>query len=260
MTSPILIEKKDGYAVITLNRPDSMNALSRELREQFAEAFIDFQQDEAVRVVVVTGSGKAFCAGFDLKEMASADEANVAEASDNELTQVMDAFEGPIIAAVNGYAITGGFELALACDVIIASTNAKFADTHARVGILPGWGLSQRLPRLIGLSRAKQMSFTGNTIDAQQAYDWGLVNQVFEPDQLLAQAEKMAADMCGCVPALLPQYKKLIDDGYSMPLIDALEFEAAIGLESAKAASAAMIAMRREKVLERGREQGDKKS
>lgn len=256
MSSPVIISKHSGYAVITLNRPDSMNALSRDLREQFAQAFRDFQLDETIRAVVVTGSGKAFCAGFDLKEMASGDEPNAAEASENELTQVMDAFEGPIIAAVNGYAITGGFELALACDVIIGSTKAKFADTHARVGILPGWGLSQRLPRLIGLSRAKELSFTGNTIDAQQAYDWGLINRVVEPEQLQTVAEQMAMDMCGCVPAILPQYKKLIDDGYSMSLVDALEFEAAIGIESAKAATAAMIAMRREKVLERGREQG----
>ena len=122
-----------------------------------------------------------------------------------------------------------------------------------------GWALlKELLPRLIGLSRAKEMSFTGNTIDAQQAYDWGLVNRVLEPEQLLPAAEQMAADMCSCVPAILPQYKRLIDDGYSMSLIDALEYEAAIGIESAKAATAAMIAMRKEKVLKRGREQGEK--
>ncbi|WP_101758820.1 enoyl-CoA hydratase [Oceanicoccus sp. KOV_DT_Chl] len=257
MNSPIHLEKKSGYAVITLNRPESMNALSRQLREQFVVAFRDCHQDDAIRAIVVTGSGKAFCAGFDLKEMASGEQSNVAEASENEMTAVMDAFDGPIIAAVNGHAITGGFELALACDVIIASTQAKFADTHARVGILPGWGLSQRLPRLIGLSRAKELSLTGNSIDAQQALAWGLVNRVTEPEQLMAQAEQLALDMCSCVPAIVTQYKKLIDDGYSMPLKEALAYEAALGMESAKAASAAMIAMRREQVIARGRDQSE---
>ncbi|RZV54248.1 MAG: enoyl-CoA hydratase, partial [Pseudomonadales bacterium] len=221
MTSPILIDRHAaGYAVITLNRPDAMNALSRDLREQFVSAFESCQQDSNVKAVIVTGSGKAFCAGFDLKEMASGFDANVAEASENMIATVMANFDGPIIAAVNGFAITGGFELALACDVIIASTNAKFADTHARVGVLPGWGLSQRLPRLIGLSRAKEMSFTGNTIDAQQACEWGLVNHVVAPEALLTSAQKLAEEMCGCVPGIVSKYKQLIDDGYSMPLVD----------------------------------------
>lgn len=257
MSSTVLIEKKGAFAIITLNRPDAMNALSRALRDEYTAAFRDCQLDEDIRVVIVTGNGKAFCAGFDLKELASGEQANAAEAAENEMAQAMDEFEGPIIAAVNGFAVTGGFEIVLACDVIIASEKAKFADTHARVGILPGWGLSQRLPRLIGLSRAKELSFTGNTIDAAKAYEWGLVNRVVEPEQLLAQAEQMAADMCSCVPLILRQYKALIDDGFSMPLVDALEYEAGIGIESAKAASAAMVAQRREGVLERGREQGD---
>ena len=114
-----------------------------------------------------------------------------------------DLFERPIIAAVNGHAITGGFELALACDLILASERAKFADTHARVGILPGWGLSQKLPRLIGMARAKEVSFSGNTIGPELAYEWGLVNRVVKPDELLPAAQSLASDMASCVPQLL---------------------------------------------------------
>ncbi|MBK6288240.1 MAG: enoyl-CoA hydratase [Pseudomonadales bacterium] len=258
MTSPVLLEKQGHIGIITLNRPDAMNALSSALRNALANAINDCQQDKDIHVLIVTGNGKAFCAGFDLKELAAGggDNASAAETADNIIGRAMAAFEGPIIGAINGFAITGGFELALACDVLIASSAAKFADTHARVGILPGWGLSQKLPRLIGMSRAKEMHFTGNTIDAGQACDWGLVNCVVAPDQLLSTAIQMATDMCGCVLPVLRQYKRLIDDGYSMPYDEALAWEEQQGIESAKRASAAMIAQRKGKVIERGREQG----
>lgn len=256
MSEVILVEKKAGYALITLNRPEAKNALSRELREGFVAAFEDFQRDESINVVIVTGTGNAFCAGFDLKELASGSSDNAADEADNAMARAMADFDGPIIAAVNGYAITGGFELALACDLIIASTEAKFADTHARVGILPGWGLSQKLPRMIGLSRAKQVSLTGNTLDAQRALDWGLVNEVLDADALLPHCEQLAQDMNSCVMPVVKQYKQMIDDGFSMPLVDALEFEEAKAIESAKLASAAMIAARKDKVIERGRDQG----
>lgn len=256
MSEVIIVEKRPGYALLTLNRPEAKNALSRELRKAFVAAFEDFQRDVDINVVIITGSGDAFCAGFDLKELAGGNSDNAAEEADNAIARSMAAFDGPIIAAVNGYAITGGFELALACDVLVASTEAKFADTHARVGILPGWGLSQKLPRLIGLSRAKQISLTGNTIDAQRACEWGLVNEVLEPAALLPHCEQLAADMNSCVMPVIKQYKQMIDDGFSMPLVDALEFEEAKAIESAKVATAAMLAARKDKVIERGRQQG----
>lgn len=254
MSEVITVEKKPGYALLTLNRPEAKNALSRELRSAFVKALEQLQADDAINVLIVTGTGNAFCAGFDLKELAATD-SNAAQEADNAMAAAMAAFDGPIIAAVNGYAITGGFELALACDVIIASTEAKFADTHARVGILPGWGLSQKLPRLIGLSRAKQISLTGNTIDARRACEWGLVNEVLEPADLIPHCEQLAQDMNSCVQPVIKQYKQMIDDGFSMPLVDALEFEEAKAIESAKLASAAMIAGRKDKVIERGRDQ-----
>ena len=255
--SLVLLEKRAGYAIVTLNRPEEMNALSRELRRQFVAAFEDCSTDDNVRVIILTGNGRAFCAGFDLKELGSNHSDNAAEEVNNALAWAMAAFEGPIIGAINGHAITGGFEMALACDVLIASENARFADTHARVGILPGWGLSQKLPRLIGLSRAKEISFTGAPVFAQQAYEWGLVNHVYPADELLDKAVAMAENMCACVPQVLKQYKPLIEGGYSMPLREAMVWEEAKAIESAKQASAQLIEQRRQQVLAKGRSEKD---
>lgn len=249
----VLLDKRNGYAIVTLNRPDEMNALSRELRMDFVVAFDDCTADEAIRVVILTGNGRAFCAGFDLKELAGSSEQDASQEADNLVARAMERFDGPIIGAVNGHAITGGFEMALACDVLIASESARFADTHARVGILPGWGLSQKLPRLIGLSRAKEISFTGTPVFASQAYEWGLVNHVVAQEDLLPRAIEMAESMCACVPHVLQQYKPLIDQGYSMPYSEALMWEEQKAIDSAKQASAAFISERREAVMDRGR-------
>lgn len=250
----VLLEKREGYAIVTLNRPDEMNALSRELRADFVEVFAQCAADADIRVVILTGNGRAFCAGFDLKELASAD-GDASSEADNTIARAMEGFDGPIIGAINGHAVTGGFEMALACDVLIASENARFADTHARVGILPGWGLSQKLPRMIGLSRAKEISFTGAPVFAQQAYEWGIVNHVVPADELLPLAEKLATDMCACVPHVLKQYKPLIEEGYSMPYRDALAWEEQRAIDSGKEAMAEMIAQRREAVMARGRQE-----
>jgi len=251
--STVLLEKHDGFAIVTLNRPQAMNALSRDLRRDFVSVFQTCTEDPGIRVIILTGSGKAFCAGFDLKELGSNDTTNTAEEADNAVARAMEAFEGPIIGAINGHCITGGFEMALACDILIASDNARFADTHARVGMLPGWGLSQKLPRLIGLSRAREIAFTGAPVFAQQAYEWGLVNHVVAAEELLPRAVKMAQDMCACVPQVLRQYQTLIQDGYSMSLSDALEWEEARAIWWAKQASGEMIEERRLGVLEKGR-------
>ncbi len=251
--STVLLERRTGFAVVTLNRPDQMNALSRELRRDFVAVFETIRADPAIRVVILTGAGKAFCAGFDLKELGSGHSANAAEEVDNQLARAMESFPGPIIGAINGHAVTGGFELALACDLLIASEDARFADTHARVGMLPGWGLSQKLPRLIGVSRAKEICFTGAPVFARQAWEWGLVNHVVAADELMPRAIKLAEDMCACVPHVLPQYKRLIDDGLSMPLSEALAWEERQAIESARQASAREIEARRRGVMERGR-------
>mgnify|MGYP003634000792 FL=1 len=251
--STVLLEKHEGYAIVTLNRPQAMNALSRELRRDFVAAFTACSDDPGIRVVILTGNGKAFCAGFDLKELGSGDTSNTAQEADNAVARAMETFSGPIIGAINGHCITGGFEMALACDILIASENARFADTHARVGMVPGWGLSQKLPRLIGLSRAKEIAFTGAPVFARQAYEWGLVNHVVAESELLPRAVKMAQDICGCVPQVLREYQTLIQEGISMPLSDALAWEERRAIDWAKQASGAAIEQRRQAVLEKGR-------
>lgn len=248
----VLLDRQGGVAVITLNRPEAMNALSRELRQQLVARFEACSGDPAVQVIVLTGNGKAFCAGFDLQEL-SESSGDAASEADNTIARAMEGFTGPIIGAINGHAVTGGFELALACDVLIASDEARFADTHSRVGILPGWGLSQKLPRLIGMSRAKQLSFTGLPLFAEQALAWGLVNEVVAGDALLSRAIELAQVMCEAVPGILMQYKNLIDTGMTMPLDAALVWEEQQAIESARQAQSAMIAARKDGVMARGR-------
>lgn len=251
----IITEKNNGIAILTLNRPDSMNALNRALREALTESFKTLGSDNEIRVIILTGAGRAFCAGMDLKEAAEGNADEAAFSGEADVTAAMAAFNGPIIGAVNGHAITAGFELALNCDILIASSEAKFADTHVRVGMLPGWGLSQRLPRLIGINHAKEISLTGNYISAEQAQNWGLVNRVVTPDQLLPTCMKLAEDMASCDPQVITAYKHLIDEGYQMNLEHALEYESGIAKEWAKKITSGQIAKNRGRVQERGQRQ-----
>ncbi len=254
-------EQRGAIGILTLNRPQAMNALCRELREAIEQRLSQCEADNSIRVLVITGTGKAFCAGNDLKELSDSNfGANVAEAGKTELAEKFAAFKGPIIAAVNGFCITAGFEMALACDLIIASDKAVFADTHARVGVLPGWGLSQRLPRLIGMARAKELAFTGNQISAEQACQWGFVNRVVEPDKLMSVSLQLAEDMCSCEPRALIEYKALIHRGMSMHFDDAIAYEAAEGIAASARTDAATINQRREQVIDRGREQKNQSS
>ncbi len=259
MSEPVITVEKDGeLAVVTLNRPNAMNALSVALRQAIGETFTALEADPDVRVVILTGAGRAFTAGLDLKELGSG-EASVGGANSKEPTSdpvtAMKAFSGPIIGAINGVAITGGFELALACDVLIASTNARFADTHARVGVMPGWGLSQKLSRAIGIYRAKELSLSGNFLSAEQAAEWGLVNRVVAPDELLPQAKQLAADMLSVVPQMLTQYKACIDEGFDQAFGDAMETEIRLSRASQVDTSADAIEERRKQVQSRGQSQ-----
>lgn len=255
--SVCLIERDPaGYAVVTLNRPDAMNALSKQLRRDLTTAF-DTLQTEGCRVVILTGAGRAFCAGLDLKELGAAGGSKV-EVASSEPRSVLDAmasFKGPIIGAINGSAVTGGFELALACDLMLASSTARFADTHARVGLMPGWGLSQKLSRLIGIVRAKEMSFTGNFIDAETANAWGLVNRVVTSDQLLPTARKLATDMLTTLPHMLPAMKAVIDDGFGMTFGDGIKMERGRSLQTNNNIDRAEIEQRRSGIVARGKAQ-----
>lgn len=251
----ILVDKSEAIATITLNRPDAMNALSHALRGELFAACQDISQDNDIRAVIVTGAGeRAFTAGLDLKELG---EQGLGAATDQKPARnpcrALESLDVPVIGAINGVAITGGFELALACDIRIASTNARFVDTHARVGIIPGWGLSQKLSRFVGLSRACELSFTGQFLDAQTACDWGLVNHVYAPDDLMPKARALAQDMASIDPEFLKAYKQLIFDGYDRSFSDAMALEKQTTDRWNANVTAEEVEKRRLAVIERGR-------
>mgnify|MGYP000535884893 CR=1 FL=1 len=227
----VAVKVEERVAVITLNRPDALNALNTALRSQLVSALQALDADPDVRVIVLTGSGRAFCAGLDFAELQAAGD-DVAENGivGRELLAALDAVKSPVIAAVNGFAITGGLELVLRCDVIVASSAAVFADTHAKVGIVPAWGASQILPRLIGPYRAKEMSLSGRKVDAQQAYEWGLVNRVVEPNDLLEAACALGREMAGCDRDAQLTIKGLIEAGWWEPMADAFELEQEVSM------------------------------
>ncbi|MGE3866458.1 MAG: enoyl-CoA hydratase, partial [Hyphomonadaceae bacterium] len=210
--------------LLTFNRPEKLNALSSALRRALHDALIAATDDDGIGAIVLTGAGeRAFTAGMDLTEAA---ERRGAPAAPEENPQLAIAqCRKPIIVAVNGLCITGGMELMLCCDIIIASRAAKFADTHVRVGLLPGWGISQRLSRQIGPQRAKEISLSGNFIDAQRAFDLGLINRVVEPAELISTAMALAKDIAEADTRTVLEYKRLIDDGFAMTLEDGLKLE-----------------------------------
>jgi len=262
MAKPVLlVDKKDQIATLTLNRPKSMNALSTELRDALEGAFADLTNDSDIRVAIITGAGRAFCAGLDLKELAQGkgliEELAQKRKARMNLATPFKAFGRPVIGAINGPAITGGFELALACDILIASTQASFADTHARVGIIPGSELSQKLSRLIGIYRAKEVSLTGNFIDADQALAWGIVNRVVAPENLIPTCLGIANDIKSCPDDMIRKYKTLIDDGFQLTYADGIELERKMNSAHFQTLQAETIAERRKGVMERGRDQQD---
>jgi enoyl-CoA hydratase len=255
----LLVERHGAVAIVTLNRPEAMNALSKALRAALSQAFVELDADPSVSVVVLTGAGeRAFTAGLDLKELSTDPlgmrAANATEVSENPALAVLSCSK-PIVGAINGVAITGGFEVALACDVLVCSTNARFADTHARVGITPGWGLSQKLSRVIGPYRAKELSLTGNFLDARTAYDWGLVNRVVEPAELMPTALKLAQDMAQIEADMLVTYKAMIDDGYAQTMAEGLALEHKRSVGHNATVTPEMVEARRLAVQARGRSQ-----
>ena len=259
MTEPVLLTEihPAGYAVLTLNRPQAMNALSRQLMADLADAVDALQARPDVRVLILTGAGRAFCAGLDLKEI-GAGQGTLGQgdsgAAPRDPVAALERFDGPIIGAIHGAAVTGGFELALACDVLIASPTARFADTHTRIGIAPAWGLSQKLSRAIGPYRAREVSFTAQWVGAEQAAAWGFVNRVVAADALLDTARAMALDMTGALPELLAHYKAVIRDGFALPFGEAMALEKQRGRAFNTRLAAADIEGRREAVRERNRQ------
>jgi enoyl-CoA hydratase len=201
--APVLLEVADRIATITLNRPSARNALSSELLRQLPLVMHEADARDDVDVLILTGADPAFCAGLDLKELGTSG-GNLGGGSGADGSRNSTGSRGPfpkvakpLIGAINGVAVTGGFELALNCDFLVASVNAKFGDTHTRVGVMPGWGLTVLLPQAIGVRRAREMSFTGNFLSAEEALHFGLVNHVVAHEDLLAFTRSLAADIIG---------------------------------------------------------------
>lgn len=225
MPDLVLTARDGAVETVTLNRPEALNALSLALEDALKAVFADLIGDPDVRAIVLTGAGRAFSVGVDLKELGSGAGMGRTWHGPGSLSHLMRASPKPIIAAVNGYAVTGGLELALHCDFLIASAEARFADTHARVGITPSWGLTQILPRLIGPNRARQMSLTGGYVAARQALEWGLVNEVTDAAGLLTRARALAAEIAETEEDAMTTIRNLMRDGEGMPLADALTLE-----------------------------------
>jgi enoyl-CoA hydratase len=253
----VLVENQDGIATVTLNRPDKLNALNRELRAAFCTAMQKLRVDKDVRVVIITGAGRAFCVGLDLKELGTG-KSGIREEGNVTFITVIDDMAVPVIAAVNGFAITGGFEMVLACDLVIATEEAQFADTHARVGVMPGGGMSARLPRAIGIRKAKELSLTGNYLAAREAERMGLVNRVVPKDQLMSAAREMATQIGGADQNIVRQMKRLYDLTTRASLHDALRIEQDTFRAFNSRADLREFEGRRAAVMSRGRSQAAK--
>jgi len=226
----IIYEKEENIALITLNRPDSLNALNLKLAQELEQVADEIAADESVRVVIITGAGRAFSAGADIKEMMSPETASLGTqlAKGKPLTffSKIENLDKPVIGAINGLAIGGGCELALVCDMRIASTAARFGFGEIKIGVIPAGGGTVRSPRLIGIAKAKEMLFFGDPIDAEEAYRLGLVNKVVPPESLLDEAKKWANTLSQRPPLALKAAKSCVNVGMQMPLSAAIDFEA----------------------------------
>jgi len=225
-TEEVLYEIQNGAAWITLNRPRQRNALNQALLAALYDALEAAAADAAVRVVVITGAGAAFCAGLDLKAMGNENLIDP-RGDGTDLPDVLAKLEKPLIGAVNGPAVTGGFELALNCDFLIASTEAAFADTHVKVGIHPGWGMSQLLQEAVGRRMALQLSLTGSWLDAGRALSLGLVNEVVPPERLLPRTREVARMIAANDPDMVLTMRRLIRSRAGATLSQGLEAERA---------------------------------
>jgi enoyl-CoA hydratase/carnithine racemase len=229
VVSTLEIACEAGVACLTLNRPDKRNAIDDAIRDALAGAFAGFDADAAIRVVILTGAGTAFCAGVDLATPGNAPVQSSAAAGSivtrPRLTTPLDAFSKPVIAALNGVAVGGGLEMALACDIRIAATGAKFGLTEVKIGSLPGSGGTQRLVGAVGRSLAAQMLFTGELISAEQALAAGLVSELHVPGALMGRAFALAKVIAENAPLSLVAIKKALRAATDLPLAAGFELE-----------------------------------
>ncbi|WP_110929562.1 enoyl-CoA hydratase-related protein [Bacillus massiliglaciei] len=226
-----LVEVKmleEGIALLTLNRPSAANALSRELLHALSRSLEKISEDHSLRTVILTGAGtKAFCAGADLKERAGMNETDTVKtvALIGKTISALEELPVPVIAAINGAAFGGGLELALACDIRLASETAKLGLTETSLGIIPGAGGTQRLPRIAGVAVAKELIYTARKLDARTAQELKIVSGVFSPEQLLPEAKQLAREMSRNAPLALRAAKSAINEGVDLPLDQGLEAE-----------------------------------
>lgn len=223
----IVLEKKDGIGYIKINRPKVMNALDFETIKEITDAVIDLEIDNKIKVAILTGEGKAFIAGADISEMVDMTPLEAKEFSEHghEMLKTIEKSRLPFIAAVNGFALGGGCETMMACDIVIASKNAKIGQPETNLGISPGFGGTQRLPRLVGRMKAKELLLTGKNINAEEAHDIGLVNMVVENDELIDEAEKLAKNIAGKSMVQNNFIKALVNKGCDTDLDTASSLE-----------------------------------
>lgn len=225
----VVLELKGALAVVRLDRPEKMNALSRRMLEELGEAFARVELERDVRACILTGAGeRAFCAGTDIAELSALDESGALEAArrGQEVCERIERFGVPVIAAVNGLAAGGGCELALSCHLRIASTVAQFSLPETKLGVIPAYGGTQRLARIIGRGRALEMMLTGASMSAIEAERAGLVNRITTPERLLAEAESLAGEIAGLAPLAIRACLEAVTRGIEMPLPEGLALEA----------------------------------
>lgn len=223
----LIIEKREAIGIIKINRPESLNALNIETLGEIRDAVTALNNDDEIKVVIITAEGKAFIAGADIKQMKDMTENDAREFSNlgQKIFDIIENLDKPVIAAVNGFALGGGCELAMACDIRIASEHAKFGQPEVNLGIIPGFGGTQRLARLVGKGFAKELVFTGDIIDAQTALRIGLVNKVVAPENLLNEAIAMAQKIASKGPAAILIAKSVINRGLEVDQAKGLAIE-----------------------------------
>ncbi len=253
MEGPLLIEDDGHVRVLTLHRPEARNALSGALVRALHAALIAADEDPQVRGIVLTGSDPAFCAGVDLKEAARDGASYFAQYDETNCIARVALLRTPVVGAVNGATFTGGLELALGCDFLVASERAVFADTHARVGVLPGGGMTARLPHVVGWANARRMSLTGEVVDATRAHAMGLVSEVVAHEQVVPRAVELAASIAELEPGVAAAVKEMYARGWGDTLGRSLAVEAEIA--AAHQPDFAGLEQRRHEVLARNRSQ-----
>ncbi|MDP6873581.1 MAG: enoyl-CoA hydratase/isomerase family protein [Alphaproteobacteria bacterium] len=236
----ITVDDQDSHVAITLNRPEALNSISPDMTDDLNAALDGIEDRRLLCALIISGSGRAFCAGADLKaaqsRMTGEDAASVNSQFLDDLRRLLlriENFPVPVIAAVNGLALAGGLELVMACDLVIAVESAKLGDAHANYGLVPGGGNSVRLPRKIGPTRAKQLIYTGEFLPARQMLEWGMVNQVVPDDGLSQGVADMVAKLATKSPIGLRRMKRMIDDGLDQPLQSALRYELSLNAQQA---------------------------